>query len=251
MVSRILVLVYGLAAYAMFLCVTLYAVGFVGGFFTPTRLDGPLEGSIVTALFTDITLLLLFAMQHSVMARPWLKRWWTQFIPQPIERSTYVIFTNVVMIAWFAWWKPLGVTLWNVDSTLGQVIAYSLFALGWLTVLSTTYLINHFDLFGLRQVWLYFRGKPYTTLRFVTPGPYRFVRHPLYIGWMIAFWATPYMTSGHFVFALMLTVYMVAAAMIEERDLVAYFGIDYQNYQNKVGMFVPKLAAQQVPIGNN
>lgn len=251
MLSRILVLAYGLAAYAMFLCVTLYAVGFVGGFITPTRLDGPLEGSFVAALFTDIALLLLFALQHSVMARPWFKRWWTQFIPQPIERSTYVIFTNVVMIAWFAWWQPLGGTLWRIESTLGQAIAYTFCAAGWLTVLSTTYLINHFDLFGLRQVWLYFRGRSYTTLRFVTPGPYRFVRHPLYIGWMIAFWATPYMTTGHFVFALVLTVYMVAAAMIEERDLVAYFGLHYQDYQRKVGMFVPKLAAQRVPIINN
>lgn len=241
MIQRILVLLYGTVAYLLSLAIFLYLAGFIGGFLTPTQLDGPLEGSLATAFLVNLGLLLLFAVQHSVMSRPWFKQWWTQFIPQPIERSTYLLFTNVVVIAWFAFWQPLGGTLWKVTNETGQSILYALYACGWLIVLSMTFLINHFDLFGLRQVWLYFRGRPYTSLTFVTPGPYRVVRHPLYIGWMITFWATPYMTIGHFLFALILTIYMVVAAIYEEYDLVKHFGKRYQAYQEQVSMFVPWL----------
>lgn len=241
MLKRILVLIYGTVAYALFLAVFLYAMGFVGGFLTPTKLDGPLEGSLLLALLMNTGLLALFAVQHSVMARPWFKQWWTRVIPQPIERSTYVLFTNAVMIVLFAYWQPIGVTIWKTDSPLGLSIAYTFFAIGWLTVLVTTFMINHFDLFGLRQVWLYFRGRPYESLPFKTPGLYRYVRHPLYIGWMIAFWATPYMTLGHLAFANLMTVYMVIAVVFEEKDLVVHFGKRYEKYQQDVPMFIPRV----------
>ena len=242
MTNRILTLAYGTASYALFLAVFLYGVGFIGGFLTPTILDGPREGMLIESIMIDIGLLALFALQHSVMARPQFKHWWTRYVPQQIERSTYVLFANVALIALFALWRPLGGTVWNIENSAGRTAAYALFAIGWLTVLATTFLINHFDLFGLRQVWLYFRGQPYTSLRFATPGLYRWVRHPLYIGWMIAFWATPTMTVGHLVFAAVLTIYMVGAAVIEERDLVVHFGSSYEEYRRSVPMFVPRIA---------
>jgi protein-S-isoprenylcysteine O-methyltransferase Ste14 len=243
MLRRWLALAYGTAAYALFLAVFLYAIGFVGGFWTPTRLDGPLEGSLTEALLVNLVLLGLFAASHSVMARPWFKEWWTRIVPRPIERSTYVLVTNVMLIALFAYWQPMGGTIWNVENEVGRGLLDGLFAFGWLTVLVTTFLINHFDLFGLRQVWLYFRGRPYTSLNFATPGPYRWVRHPLYIGWMIAFWATSTMTAGHLTFALLLTLYMVVAATMEERDLVSHFGPSYESYRRRVPMFIPRLGA--------
>jgi protein-S-isoprenylcysteine O-methyltransferase Ste14 len=226
----------------LFLGVFLYAMGFIGGFLTPTKLDAPRDGMLIEAIAIDIGLLVLFALQHSVMARPRFKQWWTRFVPQQIERSTYVLFSNVALIVLFVLWRPLGGSIWNIENEAGRIAAYVLFAIGCGTVLLTTFLINHFDLFGLRQVWLYFRGKPYTSLRFSTPGLYRWVRHPLYIGWMISFWATPTMTAGHLIFAALLTIYMVGAAVIEERDLVAHFGWSYEEYRRRVPMFVPGIA---------
>jgi protein-S-isoprenylcysteine O-methyltransferase Ste14 len=245
MMKRTLALVYGISSYLLFFGVSVYGAGFIGGFLTPTRLDAPQQGSIIFALIVDLGLLAIFAIQHSVMARPRFKQWWTQIVPQPVERSTYVLFSSVALFAVFALWQPLGGAIWNLESTGGRIAVYTLFAAGWLIVLMATFLINHFDLFGLRQVWLYFRGRPYTSLRFATPGPYRWVRHPLYIGWMTVFWATPTMTAGHLAFALLLTVYMVAAARIEERDLVAHFGSRYEEYRRKVPMFVPR-----IPLGS-
>ena len=241
MANRILTLLYGLMSYAMFLAVSLYMLGFIGDFLTPTRLDGPREGTLIESLMIDFGLLALFALQHSVMARPRFKQWWTKFVPERIERSTYVVFSSLALFAVVLLWQPLGGTIWRIENPAGQVAAYVLFAIGWLTVLMSTYLINHFDLFGLRQVWLYFRGRPYTSLRFATPGPYRWVRHPLYIGWMITFWATPTMTAGHLFFAALLTIYMVGAAMLEERDLIAHFGSRYEEYRRQVPMFIPRL----------
>ncbi len=232
---------YGVFAYAVFLVTALYAIGFIGGFLTPTTLDGEATVPIWQALLTNTLLLGLFAVQHSVMARPAFKRWWTRFVPEPVERSTYVLFSSVALLVLFAFWQPMGGVVWDVDDMTGRVVLYALYAFGWALVFATTFLINHFDLFGLRQVWLHLRGHPYTHLRFVTPGPYRMVRHPLYVGWLFAFWATPTMTVAHLVFALATTAYILIAIQFEERDLVAAHGDDYRLYRARVPMLVPRL----------
>ncbi len=232
---------YGVFAYAVFLVTALYAIGFIGGFLTPTTLDGGATVPFWQALLTNTLLLGLFAVQHSVMARPAFKRWWTRFVPEPVERSTYVLFSSVALLLLFAFWQPMGGVVWNVEDMTGRVVLYALYAFGWALVFATTFLINHFDLFGLRQVWLHLRGRPYTHLRFVTPGPYRMVRHPLYVGWLFAFWATPTMTVAHLVFALATTAYILIAIQFEERDLVAAHGDDYRLYRARVPMLVPRL----------
>ena len=240
---RFAVLLFGSLAYVMFLGVFLYAVGFVGNFLVPTRLDGVAELPLSWALGVDLLLLGLFAVQHSVMARPWFKTHWTRIVPEPIERSVYVLATNVVLAILYWQWQPIPGTVWDVQHPWGRAALYGLFGCGWLTVLVATFLINHFDLFGLRQVWLYFRGRPYTPLGFMTPGPYRFVRHPMYIGWLTAFWATPTMTVAHLAFALGITVYILTAIYFEERDLVQILGKDYADYRQNVPMLVPRFAS--------
>jgi protein-S-isoprenylcysteine O-methyltransferase Ste14 len=240
MCKRLFVLAYGVLSYVLFLGVTLYICGFVGNFGTPTSLDGPLEGPLFTALVVNLALLALFALQHSVMARPAFKRWWKQFIPEPMERSTYVLFSNLALTLLFWQWRPMGGVIWDVEQPGVRAVAHALFASGMLIVLATTFLINHFDLFGLRQVWLYFRGRPCTGLVFKTPALYRLVRHPLYVGWLIAFWATPTMTVAHLLFALGLTAYILVAIVFEERDLVAAHP-EYAEYRRRVPMLLPRL----------
>jgi protein-S-isoprenylcysteine O-methyltransferase Ste14 len=216
-------------------------LGFVGGFGVPLSIDSAPDGSVVVAVIIDLLLLAVFALQHSVMARPAFKRWWTQIIPEPAERSTYVLASSLALWLLFWLWRPIGGLVWHVEHPLGQAILYGLFAAGWVTVFVATCLINHFDLFGLRQVWLYLRGEPYRPLGFVTPGPYRYVRHPLYVGWLLAFWATPTMTAAHLLFALMTTVYILIAIRFEERDLGAVHGARYAEYRRSVPMLVPRL----------
>jgi methanethiol S-methyltransferase len=240
MILRVAVLVYGLLSYALFLAVFLYAVGFIGGFLTPTRLDGPRDGSLAAALAVDVGLLALFAVQHSGMARPRFKEWLTRFIPRPAERPTYVLLSSVALLLMFAFWQPLGGDVWNVTDVAPRAAIYTLFAVGWAIVLYATFLINHFDLFGLRQVWLYYRGVPYTLLNFKTPAAYRVVRHPLYVGWLITFWATPTMTVSHLVFALGTSLYILVAIRWEERDLVNAHP-EYAAYRRRVPMLVPGL----------
>jgi protein-S-isoprenylcysteine O-methyltransferase Ste14 len=239
--KRLAFFLYGVLSYAVFLATFLYAIGFVGGFLTPTFLDGVPVLPLWQALVIDTLLLGLFAVQHSVMARPAFKRWWTRFVPEPVERSTYVLASSLALIALFAHWQPLGGVIWDVQDQLGRIVLYALFAFGWGLVLVTTFLINHFDLFGLRQVWLQLLGRPYTPLRFVTPGPYRLVRHPLYVGWFFAFWATPTMTAAHLVFAVATTAYILIAIQLEERDLVDAHGPDYAEYRRRVPMLIPRL----------
>jgi protein-S-isoprenylcysteine O-methyltransferase Ste14 len=236
---RILVLTYGVTVYLGFLAVFLYLAGFVGGFLTPTQIDGPPRSPMAQAIAVDALLIALFAVQHTVMARPGFKRWWTKLVPHEIERSTYVLFTNLVLVVTFWQWQPISGVIWELQDPLARSIAWSLFATGWLVVLITTFLINHFDLFGLRHVWLYFGGWPYQHLRFATPGPYRFVRHPLYVGWLMAFWATPRMTVAHAAFALGMTVYILIAIVFEERDLMA-FHEGYAAYRRRVPMLIPR-----------
>jgi protein-S-isoprenylcysteine O-methyltransferase Ste14 len=238
-VKRLLFFAYGVAAYLVFLATFLYAVAFVGGFVVSRRLDGPLDTSLATALAINGALLAVFAIQHSVMARRWFKDWWTQIIPWAIERSTYVLCASLALILLFSQWRPIGVEIWSVTHPVGQLVLWLLFALGWTTVLMVTFMINHFDLFGLRQVWLPLMGRPYTRVAFRTPMPYRIVRHPLYFGFILAFWSTPTMTLAHLVFALATTAYIVIAIQFEEKDLAFEHGAAYEGYRRSVPMLLP------------
>jgi protein-S-isoprenylcysteine O-methyltransferase Ste14 len=238
---RFIVLVYGVVSYAIFFATFLYAVGFVGGFLVPRSIDSTPTRSFGVALLINTVLLGIFALQHSVMARPAFKRVLTRFIPEAAERSTYVLMSSLALILVFWRWEPMGGVVWSVDHWLGRALLHTGFGFGWLTVLVTTFLINHFDLFGLRQVWKYFRGKPYVSLKFVTPGPYKLVRHPLYVGWLFAFWCTPQMTAAHLLFAVLTTTYILVAIRLEERDLVTYHGQDYLEYRRKTPMLVPQV----------
>lgn len=241
LLQRASVLAYGVVSYALFFASFLYAIGFVGGFVVPRSLDSTPQRSFGLALLIDAALLGLFAVQHSVMARPGFKRRLTRFIPEAAERSTYVLMSSLALILVFRFWEPMGGVVWSVVHPVGAVLLHAGFAFGWLTVLVTTFLINHFDLFGLRQSWLFFRGQRYVPLKFVTPGPYKLVRHPLYVGWLLAFWCTPHMTSAHLVFAVLTTAYILVAIQLEERDLVSAHGADYVEYRRKTPMLVPSL----------
>lgn len=237
--KRILVFTYGVICYALFFGTFLYAAGFIGNLFVPKSIDSGPTVPLWTALLLNSVLLGLFALQHSVMARKGFKTMLTKIIPPAAERSTYVLLSSVCLILLFAYWQPIGGVIWDVQDATGRALLYGLFAFGWLLVLVTTFLINHFDLFGLRQVWLYLRGKEYRPLGFVTPGPYNYVRHPLYVGWLFAFWATPTMTSAHLVFAIATTVYILIAIKLEERDLIEVHGEAYKAYRRQVPMLIP------------
>lgn len=239
MMKRILFFTYGVVCYLVFFGTFLYAIGFIGGFGVPTSLDGPATGPLVTAFAINAGLLALFAVQHSVMARKWFKIRWTRIVPKPLERSTYVLLSSLALILLFWQWRQMGGEVWSVDNPVGALVLRALFAFGWGLVLFSTFLIDHFDLFGLRQVWLYLIGKPYTTRDFVTPGPYRFVRHPLYVGWFFAFWMTPTMTLAHLVFAVATSAYILLAIRFEEHDMVREFGATYEEYRRRVPMLVP------------
>ena len=238
MVQRILFFAYGCFAYLMFLGSFLYAIAFVGGL-APKALDGLQDMPLAPALAIDLALLALFAVQHSVMARRWFKEWWTQYVHPVIERSTYVLCASLALIVLFWQWRPLGGEIWLVESPAARAALIGLCAFGWLLVLVTTFLIDHFDLFGLRQVWLYLVGRPYTRAQFVQPAPYRVVRHPLYLGFLLAFWMTPTMTVAHLVFAVATTAYIVLAIQFEERDLVHEHGAAYEEYRRRVPMLLP------------
>ena len=235
---RPLVFVYGVISYALFFVTYLYAVGFVGNVFVPKSLDSAPTAPFGTALAINLGLLGLFAIQHSVMARPAFKRLVLRVIPQPAERSTYVLASSLALILLFWQWSPLGGVIWDVQDPAGRAGLYGLFGFGFLLVLITTFLINHFDLFGLRQVWLYLTGREYTSLNFVTPGPYRMIRHPLYLGWLFAFWATPTMTVTHLLFAIMTTGYILVAIRLEEHDLIEAHP-QYAEYRRRVPMIIP------------
>jgi protein-S-isoprenylcysteine O-methyltransferase Ste14 len=245
MTTRVLTFLYGALSYAIFLATFLYAVGFIGNFAVPKSMDSEAMGTTQSALLVDLGLLALFALQHSIMARPAFKRVITRILPATIERSTYVLASSAALLFLFWQWKPLGGSVWNVQSIPGRLALYSGFALGWLLVLAATFAISHFDLFGLRQVWRHLLGQPQADLRFATPFLYRIVRHPLYVGWFLAFWCTPRMTATHLFFALMTTAYILIAIQLEERDLMKVHP-EYADYREHVPMLVPGLAKQAV-----
>ena len=239
MFKRIAFFAYGSLSYLMFLGTFLYAIGFIGNFGVPRTLDGTPSGPLAVAFAIDVALLGFFAVQHSVMARRWFKDRWTRIVPKPLERSTYVLFSSLALILLFWQWRPLGGVVWSIEAPVGRIVLHGLFGFGWALVLISTFLINHFDLFGLRQVWLYLLGRPYTTLRFGTPGPYRLVRHPLYVGWLFAFWSTPTMTFAHLLFSVATTGYILIAIQFEERDLAHEHGDAYETYRGSVPMLIP------------
>jgi protein-S-isoprenylcysteine O-methyltransferase Ste14 len=244
--KRWLIFVYGLACYAIAFATLLYAIGFVGNLWVPKSIDAAPTRPLGLALLIDGAVLALFAIQHSVMARPAFKRWWTRIVPQEAERSTYILFAGIALIVMFVFWEPIGGVVWDVQAPLGRELLYGGYALGWGLVFLSTFLINHFDLFGLRQIWLQLRRTPYTALPFKTPMLYRYVRHPLYVGLLFAFWSTPTMTLTHLVFAIATTVYILIAIQLEEHDLLAEFPA-YARYRKSVPMLVPFLKRRQAP----
>ena len=249
--GRTLALVYGAFCYLTFLVASLWAIGFVGNVFVPKTIDAGPRVSLVNAVLIDVLLLGMFALQHSVMARSAFKQWWTKIIPPSIERSTYVLFASLLLLLLFWQWLPIPGTIWDVEQTAGGVFLQGLFWVGWLIVFLSTFLINHFDLFGLRQVYLNWRGAAYTHVEMKTPALYRLVRHPLMLGFLIAFWATPRMSAGHLLFSLATTAYILVGIYLEERDLLAAYGQAYQRYQHHVPMLLPVPKKQENPGGKS
>jgi methanethiol S-methyltransferase len=243
--NRLLALAYGVVVYCFFLVTFLYAMGFVGDVIVPKAIDDGASGPVVVAVLVNVALLGLFAVQHSVMARPAFKRRWTRIVSRPVERSTFVLFASAVLALLIWQWRPIGGVVWSVTDPVATGVLYAVFALGWGVLLAATFLINHFELFGLAQVWRFARGIEVAPPKFRTPGLYRWVRHPIYLGFLLAFWATPQMTVGHLLFALATTGYILIGIWFEERDLIVEFGEQYRRYRAAVGMLVPRLAGAE------
>ncbi len=245
--TKVLSLFYGLFCYLIFFATFLYAIGFIGNFVVPKSIDSGSERSLVEGLTVDVLLLGLFALQHSVMARPAFKRWWTRTIPSHMERSTYVLASSLALIMLFWQWRPLPEIIWDVEQPAGHVVLWVFFGAGWMVVLISTFLIDHFDLFGLRHVYLHAQGQPYIPPPFRTPALYKIVRHPIMLGFLIGFWATPTMTWGHLLFAGITTAYIFVGIILEERDMKNALGERYEDYRKQVGMLLPRLGANPNP----
>ena len=237
--NRSLVLLFGVLSYGVFFFAFLYQIGFVEGLVVPKAMNDGAVVSVARAVVINLVLLSLFAIQHTIMARLVFKRWWTKFVPEPIERSVFVLLTSLLLLLMNWQWSPLPEPIWHVRGPGGRTALYAVSFVGWGLVLYATCLINHFDLFGLRQVWLYFKERDYTQLEFKTTVLYLWVRHPIMLGFIIAFWATPDMTQGHLLFAAVTTAYILVGIQLEERTLLAIHGEDYQRYRERVSMIIP------------
>jgi protein-S-isoprenylcysteine O-methyltransferase Ste14 len=245
-VTRILTVGYGAASYVVFLAAILYSIGVVGNFVVPRSIDNGVDAPVGAAVVVNVLLLGLFAVQHSVMARPAFTQWWTRLVPATVERSTYVLFSSLLLFLLFWRWRTMPSVIWDVTWMPGRVALWIVFGLGWLIALLSTFMINHFDLFGLRQVYLAWRAKPYSDVEFRESLLYRMVRHPLLLGFIIAFWATPTMTAGHLLFAVATTGYMLIGIQLEEHDLRATLGERYRDYRSRVPMLIPGLRRARV-----
>jgi protein-S-isoprenylcysteine O-methyltransferase Ste14 len=237
--KKIISLLYGLVCYLAFFGTFLYTIGFVGHLIVPKTIDSEPQSAFPTAVLVDASLLLLFALQHSIMARPAFKRWWTRVVPEHLERSTYVLLASLCLMLMMWQWQPIGGVVWSVENETIKGLLLFTYIFGWALVLISTFLINHFDLFGLRQVWVHFLGKRYSQLSFRTPLFYKVVRHPLYLGFLIAFWSASVMTVAHLLFASITTGYILAAIQFEERELLVGHGDNYRNYKKWVPMIIP------------
>jgi methanethiol S-methyltransferase len=247
--SRAISLLFAVAAYAVFFATFLYLIVFVGnldfGALTPRTVDRPASTlPLGAAIIVNLALIALFGVQHSVMARQGFKRAWTKIVPRHVERSFFVLIASLVLLVMFRFWQPIDMVVWSITAPIASNTLWLLFWAGWGTVLISTFLINHFELFGLQQAWVYARGRELTPPRFHTPFLYRWVRHPLYLGFFVAFWATPHMTAGHLLLAAGMSVYMLIAIRYEERDLVAFHGRDYEDYRGRVGMLLPRFGGR-------
>ncbi|WP_165405217.1 methanethiol S-methyltransferase [Bradyrhizobium genosp. SA-3] len=238
-IFKFVAFLYGIAAYLVFFVTILYAIGFVMGLVVPKTIDTGTATPPVEAVIVNLLLMSLFAIQHSVMARQGFKAWWTQFVPKPVERSTYVLLASLSLLLLFWQWRPLPAVIWEVQDPDLAVTLVTLSFAGWVLVFTSTYMINHFELFGLHQVTNHLVGKEAAPARFKTPLLYNFVRHPIYLGFIIAFWAAPVMTAGHLLFAAVTTLYIFVGIALEERDLVDLFGDDYRQYKQRVSMLIP------------
>ncbi|HBE67004.1 MAG TPA: hypothetical protein DDW52_02540 [Planctomycetaceae bacterium] len=243
--KRWIILLYGLCAYGFAMASLFYMIGWLGNWL-PRSIDAAPSESLAIAALINLFVFVAFGIQHSVMARPAFKKALTKLIPESAERSTYVLCSGVCLFAIMLLWQPMGGQIWKVDNQPLRCVLHSIYAIGWVVLVGSTFALNHFDLFGLRQVWLQFRGKPYTHLEFAAPGPYRFVRHPIYVGWIILAWATPDMTWTHLVFAVATTLYIVKAIGWEEKDLVDYHGKVYESYRDRTPKLIPSLPGDRV-----
>jgi len=237
--SRVLSFLYGVACYGVFFLSFLYAIGFVGNLLVPKSIDSGVESGLTRSLIINLVLLGLFAAQHTIMARPAFKRWWTRIVPEHVERSTFVLLASLLLLLLYWQWRPITAVVWSVDHPGARALLWSLFGLGWITVLLSTFMINHFDLFGLRQVWLHLHNRQYHHITVQTTSLYRHVRHPIMLGFIIAFWATPKMSAGHLLFAVGTTAYILIGIQFEERDLMRFLGKDYEDYRQRVPMLIP------------
>src|SRR5580704_5339603 len=238
-VGRIIAVLYGIAAYVVFFVTFLYAIGFVEDLVVPKTIDGGMAGPTAPALIVNLALMSIFAIQHSVMARPQFKQWWTRFVPASVERTTYVLLASLALALLIWQWQPMPAVVWQIADPRLAMAVTGLSFVGWLIVLTSTFLINHFELFGLHQVANNLAGRSMPTMRFRTPFYYQFVRHPIYLGFIVAFWAAPTMTVGHLLFAAVTTTYILVGILLEERDLVELFGDEYRRYRQRVAMLLP------------
>ncbi|SMO72612.1 methanethiol S-methyltransferase [Fodinibius sediminis] len=248
--KRILAFIYGILSYVIFLASFCYAIAFVGDFWVPKTINSGATSALVPALLVNMALLGAFAIQHSGMARRGFKRWWTNIIPKPIERSTYVLISSMILILLMWFWQPIPATVWSVESELGRWLLWGVAALGWLIVLVTTYLISHAHLFGLQQVYDFLQARDLWYPRFQTPGLYRYIRHPMMLGFFLAFWATPEMTGGHLLFAVATSGYILVALRFEEQDLIRVFGDQYRKYRKRVPMLLPGIKGRKAVSKN-